>query len=218
MVVALVRIAPQVIKAVPPDPSSLGNTSCGSWSCVDPFPFPTRSRLLLHNIVKSRLQVCKVGSTLFVGVGSEDLPSHEPPRCTSASEELELGKTLLWKNVEAVHGYPASMSFPVALAENRGMQCLVDEFDNHATCCTLQPLRWQSEVCTRVPTWNAGNNHGRLPPVLWPRILPRSQDMKAGLDVGFGTEEWKVISRQKSRKMGHKLLSVGVAGIQSAIA
>lgn len=52
---------------------------------------------------------------LLIRVCPENFPPHKAPRSSAAREELELGKTLLWQYVEAVHRHPASVSFPVAL-------------------------------------------------------------------------------------------------------
>lgn len=72
------------------------------------------SWLLLYNIFYSGPEVSRVPA-LLIRVRPENLPPHEAPRCSAAREQLELGKPLLWQDVEAVHRHPASVGFSVAL-------------------------------------------------------------------------------------------------------
>lgn len=52
---------------------------------------------------------------LLIRVRPENFPPHKAPRCSAACEQLELGKTLFWQNVEAVHRHPTSVGFSVTL-------------------------------------------------------------------------------------------------------
>lgn len=76
----------------------------------------------------------EIGPALFVRVRPEDFPPHKPPWCATASEKLELRKTLFWENVKAIHRDPTSMGFLVTLCQNRRVQGLVCKFNHHTAC------------------------------------------------------------------------------------
>lgn len=109
-------------------------------------PFQLLSRLLLHNVVQPWLQMSEVRSALLIRIGSEYLPSHESPWRSSASKQLELREPLLRENIETIHRDPASMSLSVALAQDRGVQRLVDELDHYTACGAFQPLWRQGKI------------------------------------------------------------------------
>lgn len=119
--------------------SNLGKISNPCSQCVNLLPrwFSVGSRFVLHYIIQPGLQVGQVGSTLFVGVCSKHLSSHEASWRSSAGEQLELSKTLLGQNVEAIHRHPSSVCLTMALVQNGGVQCLVGEFHNHTACWAL---------------------------------------------------------------------------------
>lgn len=100
----------------------------------------------------------------------------------------------------------------MALIQKWRMEYLLCVLDNHTACRAPQPLWGHGESRGRDAAYTVvgygRDDHRRLSPAFWPRVCPRLEDVKAGLDFYVSIEKGKIISGQESREVSHKLLSI----------